>query len=100
MVTTLLCPEQTRGQVAVRTAYLPGGASLTVFTYQGVEYVKGVPADIEVIMTRFDNEVLSLKRRDSVPRANALCSIHKAYRAIRKPRTSCEQCWEAYNARH
>jgi len=87
-------------KITARWIDLPGDAQLEVFEVEGVEYVRGVPADIVVTFTRFSLPSLSLKRRDSVSRANALCSIHKSYRAIRRPRTNCEQCWAAYNSAH
>jgi hypothetical protein len=77
---------------------LPGGKPLEIFTKDGIEYIKARPADVIAITT--SGMEVALKRRDSVTGANALCSIHKTYRAIRKPRRSCEQCWNAYNERH
>jgi len=76
------------------------GKQIEVFTLNGVEYVRGEPADVVVIVTQLDDYRIPLRRRDSVARANALCSIHKSYRAIRKPRTNCAQCWRAYEERH
>ena len=28
------------------------------------------------------------------------CTIHKNYRAIRRPRVNCPQCWTMYNEKH
>ena len=74
---------------------LPGGGQVEVLTIGDVEYVRGSPPDV-VVEFRSGLAPLELKLRSTVARANALCSIHKGYRAIRKPRTNCEQCWEAY----
>lgn len=77
---------------------LPGGAWLEIFTLDGQEYVKGEPADI-VAVTKSGKRV-AMRLREKVTSANALCSLHKKYRAMRKPRTNCEQCWEAYEQKN
>lgn len=74
-----------------------GGKQFEVFTIQGVEYVRGSPVHARVLTSA---GWVELRRRDSVAAANALCSIHKSYRAVRKPRTSCPQCQAAYAQRH
>lgn len=83
--------------LTVRWISLPGGEQREVFSLDGVEYVKGEPADL-AISVKYGLPLL-LRRRDAVKAANALCSVHKGYRAMRKPRKSCEQCWRAYEAR-
>jgi len=77
---------------------MPNGEQIEVYTYEGIEYVEGTPADLELSIPKY-GITRSFKRRDKVTRANAVCSLHKGYRALRKPRTSCEQCWNAYNLR-
>lgn len=84
--------------ITLRQVWLPGGNRLEVFTYEGIDYVRGEPADIAVRVPKAGVTVL-LRRRDTIVSANALCSIHKTYRAIRKPRTNCGQCWDAYHAK-
>lgn len=67
---------------------------LEVFTIDGVEYIKGSPAD--VIAVAPSGEV-SLRLFKVVP--EPLCPRHKGYQAKRKPRTNCEQCWESYDGK-
>jgi len=94
----LKSPQDTNGSTSRWVTV--AGKQIEVFTLGGVEYVIGEPADVVVIVTQFGNRRIPLRRRDAVVSANALCSVHKAYRAIRKPRTNCAQCWRAYEERH
>lgn len=96
----LKSPDETRGRLDVKRVELPGGRSLEVSTLDGVEYVRGSPPDLQIVMTRIGGMVVDLRRRDNVASANALCSIHRLYRAKRRPRTSCAQCHAAYDRLH
>lgn len=63
-----------------------------VFTIGGQDYVKGSPSNVTAV-TRSGVEV---GLRVYKPTAEALCQRHKNYQALRKPRTNCEECLEAY----
>lgn len=34
------------------------------------------------------------------PTETALCSVHRKYKAVRKPKVDCKECWSAYDERH
>lgn len=76
-----------------------------VFTSpEGVEYVRGSfdRCDIIVTFTRMMGlQPLYLRRLNtqSKQRLQSLCNRHRLYQAIRKPRTNCEVCWDAYNSK-
>lgn len=99
MVIELESPRETKTTVTSRWTDV-AGQQLEVFSYGGIEYVKGEPAAIVITLTKLRGAKLGLVPRESKPSASALCTLHKTYRAIRKPRTNCEQCWGEYNARH
>ena len=65
---------------------------LEVFTINGVEYIKGSPADV-IAVTPSGVEIELQQFTITRP---VLCPRHKSYRAIRKPRTNCKTCWEGY----
>ena len=65
---------------------------IEVFSINGVSYVKGSPPDLVV---RLKSGVEVLLKRYGGP-VIVLCNRHKNYKAIRKPRTNCEECQRAY----
>lgn len=78
---------------------------MEVFTSpEGVEYIRGSfeRCDVIVSFTRLLGlQPLYLRRpsEQSKKKLLSVCQRHRLYQAIRKPRTNCEQCWEAYNAK-
>jgi hypothetical protein len=74
------------------TSHWSGGVE--VFNINGVSYVKGSPPDLSV---KLKSGVEVLLKEYKGPKV-VLCSRHKNYKAIRKPRTNCEECWEAYES--
>jgi hypothetical protein len=76
---------------------LVAGRQYEIFTdtVTGKEYVKGTPADAIAVVAKTGREV-PMRGTDRASGVNAVCSIHRTYRAIRKPRSSCAQCWGAY----
>lgn len=69
---------------------------MEVFTIDGVDYVRGGTDRIEQTSTG----PVGLRLFSSVVTKVVLCPRHKGYRAIRKPRTNCKMCWEAYEQRN
>lgn len=78
--------------ISVRWNYT-GSKPVEVFTYKGVDYVRGSPGDL--VLNTSVGEV-SLKKYDVNRVSTVLCPRHKNYQAMRKPRTNCKGCWEAY----
>ena len=91
MTTELISPKQTSG---ITSRWVAG---IEVFSLNGKEYVRG-EGDLVIIFPAFNGAKMSLVERSK--KAEALCPRHKSYRAIRKPRTNCEECWEAYGEKH
>jgi len=59
-------------------------------------FCRGEPAVLLVYLKSL--APLRLKRYKE--RKAVLCFKHKHYQALRRPRTNCTECWEAYNERH
>jgi hypothetical protein len=84
-------------RITSRWHYVQGRTPLEVFTYEGVDYIVGAPADI--VVTRTNGQRVSLCRFDPDARAAVLCPRHKSYKAMRRPRGNCPTCLQAYEAR-
>jgi len=72
------------------TSHWSGG--IEVFNINGVSYVKGNPPDLVVSLKSGAEVNLKIYKGPKV----VLCNRHKNYKAMRKPRTNCKECWEAY----